>query len=234
VTRWNPKQSLDPSLENQQAYAMIENDVLRDGSPVIVTSTHNHLIHSSVHLKAATDAVNSIQKGGDPMQVLAFLDAAGAHTGDHLQRLAGDPMRAGEAQMLSDQLKQLGDITDQLRKQAQQARQQMQQEMERRQLEMEAQQQKTQQVLTDEQIRQLEAQNKIQLSREKAEANMQLRQQVHEQRMRIQELESMQGRAIQDAQAATDIRTKTAKTASEIASKNAKSKTDVDTGTISE
>ena len=107
---------------------MIENDVLRDGSPVITTSTQNHLIHAAVHLKAATDAANSIPQGGDPMQVLGFLDAAGAHTAEHLQRLAGDPMRGNELKILSNQLKQLGAITDQLRKQVMQAQQKMQQE----------------------------------------------------------------------------------------------------------
>lgn len=223
IARWNPKQQLNPTMQNDQAYAMIENDVLKDGSPVMVTSTQNALVHASTHLKAATEAINSIPQGANPMQVLAFLEAVGPHIAQHLQSMAGDPMRGRELRALSDQLKQLGQITDKLKQQAMQAQQQQQAEMQRQQAAMAEQQARTQAVLTDEQLAQLETQNKIQISREKASTAMELRRQRHDQDLALKQQKAMQDMALEDASVSTDIRARTAKTSAEIANQTRKS-----------
>lgn len=222
VARWNPKKQLDPSMQNDQAMAMIENDVIKDGSPVMITSTQNAMVHAMTHMKAATEAVNSIPQGGDPRQVLMFLESVGPHIAQHLQSMAGDQMRGNELRILGQQLKQLGTVTDQIKRQMEQAQKKQMAQMQRQQEMMAQQRQRTQQVLTDEQLKQLETQNKLQLSREKADTNMQLRREVHDQRQAIQLAETQQRLTISDATAATDIRNKTAKTAADVAAKKAK------------
>lgn len=223
INRWNPKQTLNPSLQNDQAYAMLENDVLRDGSPVMITSTQNAMVHAATHMQAATDAVNSIQQGGDPVSVLAFLDGVGPHIAQHLQAMAGDQMRGRELKVLSSQLGQLGKITDQLRDQIKQMQKQQQEQMQAQQQAMAEQAAQTQEVMTDEQLKSIETQNKIQLSREKANTAMQLRTQRQHHDMMLKQQREDQARALTDARTATDIRSQTAKTAADIAAKAAKS-----------
>jgi hypothetical protein len=222
VSRWNPKQMLNPHMQNDQAFAMIENDSLKDGSPVMVTGTQNAMVHAMIHMKAATEALNSIPQGGDPMKVLMFLSSAGPHIAQHLQAMAGDPMRGNEVKMLSDQLKQLGQITDQLKQQVAKAQEQQQAQMQAQQQAMAEQAQKTQQVMTDQQLKQLESQNKIQLSRDKAETTMELKRLRQDQDMILKQQKAMQAMAISDATTATDIRSKTAKTATDIQATRAK------------
>jgi hypothetical protein len=222
VARWNPKRTLNPSLQNDQAYAMLENDALRDGSPVMITSTQNAMIHSATHMKAATEAINSIPQGGDPMAVLSFLEFVGPHIAQHLQVMAGDQMRGRETKVLAQQLDQLGKITDDLRKKVMKQQQEQQAAMQKQQEEMAKQAAMTQQIMTNEQLRTVETQNKIQLSREKASTMMQLKRERQNQDMILKQQREDQGRALVDARTATDIRSQTAKTSADIALKTAK------------
>lgn len=222
VSRWNPKMTLNPSLQNDQAYAVIENDVLRDGSPVLITSTQNGFIHCTTHLQAAAEAVNGIQKGADPMSVLAFIESVGSHVGQHLQGMAGDPMRKREVTAIAQQLKQLSKIADQLKKNIAQQQQKQMMQMKKQQQMMADQAARTQQVMTDEQLKTIESRNKIQISKEKSAINMQLKKERQAQDMALKEQKTVQELALNDAKTSTDIRSTTAKTASDIANKNAK------------
>lgn len=222
VALFNPKQQISPGLQNDQAYAMIENDVLRDGSPVMVTSTQNALTHATTHMKAASEAINSIPKGGNPEQVLAFLDSVGPHVAQHLQTMANDQMRGREFKVLSDQLKQLGGIADEMRGKIEQAKRRQQAQMQAQQKAMAAQQQKTQQVMTDEQLKVIETQNKIALSRQKAGATMELKKTRQDQDMALKQQKAVQDMALSDASTATDIRAKTSKTTADIQNQSRK------------
>lgn len=222
VQRWNPKKSMNPSIQNDQAHAMIENDVLKDGSPVMITSTQNPMVHATTHLLAATEAINSIPKGGDPVAVLAFLDAVGPHVAQHLQAMAGDVMRGPEVKVVGDQLKQLGKIADKLRQQIMQQQQKQQKEMQKRQEMMAEQQRRTQAVMTDEQLKQIETEHKLALSRKKADATLEMKRERQNQDMMLKRQKAAQDAALSDASTATDIRSKTAKTAADIALKSAK------------
>lgn len=223
IARWNPKMTLNPTIQNEQAYAMLENDALRDGSPVLITSTQNALVHCVTHLQSATEAVNSIPQGGDAVSVLAFIESIGPHVAQHLQTMASDRTRSNETKAIADQLKQLSAVADKIRKQIEvQQRQQMMQMRKQQQL-MAEQAARTQQVLTNEQLKAVETQNKVQLSREKAASTMQLKRERQAQDMLLKQQKAEQELAISDASTATDIRNQTAKTASDIANKNAKS-----------
>lgn len=222
VDLWNPKQTYSPTVQNEQAYALLENDAMSAGSPVMVTSTQNSLIHATTHLKAATDAVNSIPQGGDPMSVLTFLDVAGPHISQHLQVMAGDQMRGNDVKTMLGQLKQLGKIADKIKMQVAKAQEQKRAEMERQQKAMADQQARTNEVLTNEQLRQLEVTNKLQLSREKADATMRMRQERHTQDAVLKQQRAEQELTTTDALVATDIRAKTAKTSADIVNQTRK------------
>lgn len=216
VERWNPKQNLSPNLQNERAFAMLENSALADGSPVMMTSTQNDFIHATTHMQAATEALNSVPEGGDPMRVLGFLEVVGQHTALHVQRISTDPLRKQEAGILMQQLKQLAQHTDQLRSQLQQLQQQQMAEMQKRQEMMARQAEKTQQVMTDEQLRQYETVNKVQLSREKANAQMQMKEDRHVQEIDLKQQKAEMDLLVKDATTAADIRTKSAKTQADI------------------
>lgn len=222
VDRWNPKQVIDANMQNEQAFAMLENNALAEGSPVRLTSTQNDLVHASTHLQAATEAINAIQKGGDPMRVLGFLESVGPHIGLHVQRLAGDVMRGKEYKILVDQLKQLGKITDQIKSKVEAQQQQQQQAMQAQQQEMARQQQKTQDVLTDGQLKQIKTQTDLQLSRAKADSRMTMSRERHDVDLALKQQKASQDITIKDALASTDIRSTTAKTVAEIETKKAK------------
>lgn len=113
--RWNPKRERKPT--NQEWDAMIENGILKEGAPVVITPTQNNLIHAQIHIQAAAQAAASLKDGGDPMQVLGFLEMVGPHAGQHLQALSQDKMRKDEFKMLEKQWKDIARLTDQLRDQ---------------------------------------------------------------------------------------------------------------------
>lgn len=194
VARWNPKQSVTPSLENDQALATLENAVLSLGSPVMMTRTQNPVVHSAVHLKAASDAVNSIKQGGDPAHVASFLDAVGAHVAQHLVELEKDPMHKQLAGMVKSQLQQLGKMTQQLHGELAQQQQQQQQAV-----------QAQQQVMNAEQLKAMETQNKISLSRAKTQEAITQKQQKHEQALAINEEKTQQAMALADARTAAEL-----------------------------
>lgn len=191
VARWNPKVEVSQNLADEQAWAVMENAVLNMGAPVRWTQTQNNVIHATTHIKAAVDAVNSLnpQNGntGDPMQVVAFLDAAGPHIVLHLEQMRRDPNQAQMFKALEGQFKQLAKIADQIRKQAEQAmmqRQRQQQQNAARQ----------QQVATSAQLDRIELENKMR--NQNAKTAQQLEQKA---------AKSAQNMAIADAQSASKI-----------------------------
>lgn len=155
--------------------AMLENAAMKIGSPVVWTETQNNVIHAQVHLQAGGQAAASLQKGGNPIDILHFIDAIGAHSMVHIQKLASDPVRQNEFQVLQSQWKELAGIADGLRKQIeQQARQAAEQQQERQSQEQPGMDPDTQAKMmkTDADIRMKEAKNQ-QLMRQKEEKHRQ-------------------------------------------------------------
>ncbi len=127
VARWNPKSTPAPSVERDTWDAMVENDNIKDSAPVQWTSYQNNVVHAQVHLAAGVEGVSSLQQGGEPTAVLAFLMGILQHTGQHLQALANDKMRKPATDALTQQFQQLGQITKELQAQIQEAAKQQQQ-----------------------------------------------------------------------------------------------------------
>lgn len=198
VARWNPKQEISQQMADEQAWAVMENAVLHMGAPVVWTQTQNNIVHAATHLKAAVDAINSMNPqnggGGDPAQVLGFLDAVGPHIAKHLQTMAKDPTQSSAYKAFSEQFKQMAAITDQLKKQ-------VQQNMERQEMERARTQQRQQQVLSDLQLDQIALKAKLDNQSLKTQEAIRMKQEKHE-----------QGLALADSSTASEIERRNAVT----------------------
>ncbi len=156
--------------------------------------SQNPLIFATTFLQAASQSLESLQQGGNPVEVVQFLNTIGPGIALHIQRMSGDPTRAAIAMNLGKQAERIGAIADQLKaKIAEQAKAQQDQ------------QQKTQQALSDAQLSQLETQSKIRDRDAKTQAGIKDKQQ-----------KSQQDMAIKDATAASQIEIQRAKTLHEI------------------
>ena len=126
VERYVPPAALLESPTDHQSIALLENAALRIGAPVVWTPTQNNVIHATAHLKAAGQALQSIQAGADPVDVLRFVDGIVAHVPMHLEALQGDPIRKGEREALVEQWKEIAAAADELRSQVEQLAQEQQ------------------------------------------------------------------------------------------------------------
>lgn len=216
VERWNPKTEVSGGLANEQAWAVLENSALKEGSPVQWTQTQNNAVHASTHIKAAVDAVNSLQQGGDPAQVVGFLDAAGPHIAIHLQQLARDPMQAQIFKALDEQFKQLGKIADQIKRQMQQAMAQKQKEQQQL-------QQRQQEMMTNGRLDEIELQNKLRMQQQKTDAMIALKVQKQDASMEQGRQSHTQQLALADSQSASKIVRANVETAADQARKSSQS-----------
>ena len=130
VDRYLPTQIQSSRVQDQTALAVLEHSSLRQGNMAIVTDTQNQIVHIDTHLAAANEAAASIQQGGNPQEIMLFLQGIGQHVQDHLARLSTDPTRrpqveayAQQLQMLVQTVQQLGELLQQ----QQEAQAQMQQ-----------------------------------------------------------------------------------------------------------
>jgi hypothetical protein len=131
VQRYNPKPTPSDLGSDQQAFAMLQVSSMHDGIAPVVTATQNPVIFAQTFLQAGSQALDSVQQGGDPHEILAFLELIGPAIAAHLQRMAQDPSRKDILNTLEDQWKQLAQGTDKLRKlMEQQAEQQQKQQQE--------------------------------------------------------------------------------------------------------
>jgi hypothetical protein len=194
---------LDPrdeiTLDHQ--IAMLENDSLVKGSPVMFAPDQNHVIHAQIHMQAAAQGIESIEQGAEPEVVLAALDGLMPHANMHIETLEGNAARKGEAKALRDQWNEIARITDQLRKAVDKI---MQQRAEMADAERKAQAIRDQ---TDPEtvIKAEETREKLRMSQERAQAKIQLDAQRQE-----------AGIAMQDSMTAATITRANAETAARI------------------
>lgn len=175
---------------DQEVDAQVQVAVMKTGMPSKISSSQNPVIYASVFVQAGVQALQSLQKGGDPHEVLRFLQLIGPAIAAHLKRFAQDPTRKQVYQQLSEQLKQIAQGTDKLKQELmEQAKQQQ------------VQQQKQQQTMNDAQLKQAKAQSDIQLKKAKTAAQLKQSDEKHRMKM-AQEMQDMQ---LQDLSTAAEI-----------------------------
>ena len=232
VERYLPDADRRKLPSDQLAYALLENAALRASAPVSWTPSQNNVIHCQAHLQAGAQAAAAAQQGADPHDIVAFLDAIGAHVAIHLQRLAQDPTAKDALRILTQQWKQLAGVADQLKK-AIMALPKQQQQLAQQQGE----------VLTDAKVKMLDVQLKNQTSQAKAMATLQLKKQRQDAELALKQQQQQAQQALDlqqlqvdtafteraattqatldDATTAVQIQRDVAKTASELALRRA-------------
>lgn len=190
VNRYNPKRTQTKMASDQQFQATEAVAMAKIGIAAPITANQNALIFAATFLKAATDALNSIQQGADPHEVLGFIQICGQAVAAHLKRMEKDPLRKQAAEAIEQQLKRLGAATDKLKKMVQQMDQQRK-----------AQQGKTQAAMSDMQIRQAKERANMILKKQKQDATLAMASQKH----RLQLAQGTQGMELADAKTAAEI-----------------------------
>jgi hypothetical protein len=114
VDRYLPTQMQSARVQDQAALAVLEHSSLRQGNMAIVTDTQNHIVHIDTHLAAANEAAASLQQGGNPQEIVLFLQGIGQHVQQHLQRLSTDPSRRPQVEAYTQQLQMLSQTIEQL------------------------------------------------------------------------------------------------------------------------
>jgi hypothetical protein len=176
----NPSES-PPGIDEWMAG--IENAGFKEGTTPVLSPAQNHLVHVQSHTMFLSQALASVQQGADPTLVLAALQTGIPHLEQTLQLLAADPLRAPTAALFASLLSQLKAGAAQL---LQIVKSQQRQ------------QQKTQQVLTDEQIELMKAKGSEQRLNAKMQQQLINKQQKHQlemqQRRLDMELKAMEAR----------------------------------------
>lgn len=181
--RYCPRPPANQEPDDQEAVAMIENGMMKIGAPVLMTGTQNHTVHAKTHLLAASGAAQSLQQGGNPVDVVAYLEQLGPHTFLHLQKLAADPSKQAVFKALYGQWQKLTQMHDKLKAQVDQAQAQHAQEQQRLQAAQSG-------MSVDDQIALMEARHKMAIQGMKAQQQMQIRGQSHEQQLAINDLKT--------------------------------------------
>jgi hypothetical protein len=128
VDRYLPSQLQSSRTQDQAALAVLEHASLHQGNMPIVTDTQNQIIHIETHLGAANEAASSLQGGGNPEEIMLFMQGIGQHVQQHIQRLATDPSRKQQVDAYVQQLGMLGETIKQLGEMLQEQQQAMAQQ----------------------------------------------------------------------------------------------------------
>lgn len=186
VSRYNPQGETQKLASDQQAEALQWVAAMKVGVAPVVTSSQSATVYASTFLGAAVQAIQSVQQGGDPLEVLKFVGIAGPAIAAHLARFKDDPTRKTAYDAMEQQFQQLARVTDQLKQQmAQQQKKGVQQQV------------KTNQAMSDEQIKTMQAQ-----------ADIRRRNAKTQQQLQITAAKTRQQMALNDATAASEIHRK--------------------------
>lgn len=123
VDRYLPTQIQSSRIQDQAALAVLEHASIHQSNMPIVTDTQDHVIHIETHMAAANQAAASLQSGGNPQEIMLFMQGIGQHVQDHLQRLSTDPARRQQVDGYAQNLQELGKTIEQLGQMLQQQQQ---------------------------------------------------------------------------------------------------------------
>ena len=123
VDRYLPTQVQSSRIQDQAALAVLEHASLHQSNMPVVTDTQDHVIHIETHMAAANQAASSLQSGGNPEEIMLFMQGIGQHVQNHLQRLSTDPARRQQVDAYSQNLQELGKTIEQLGQMLQQQQQ---------------------------------------------------------------------------------------------------------------
>lgn len=191
VERYNPSIQMQSTMDDQKAFAHLQIASSKDGIPPVVTGSQNHFVFAQEFLIAASQAAESLQMGGDPMEVYAFIDIIGPAILQHLNYVKNDPTRQKAYRQMEKQWQQLAKLHSDLGKQ-----------IKKMQEEGDKQRQMQQQAAAVRNGQDPE----IQLKREETRAKMEMKAVEKQHSMKLKEAQTMQKMALSDATTANKIR----------------------------
>lgn len=197
VRRYNPQGKMSKMPTDQHVEALQCVGLMKQGIPAPPTSTQNPVIFASTYIRAGTQALQSVQQGANPMEVVRFLEVIGPAILAQLQRFANDPLRYQAYQLLEEQFKKLAQLTDELKAQVQKTVQKQQQL-----------QQKAGQVQSDAQVKAMKVQGDLALKKQKQDATLAMQAQKHQFNLGQQSATTRQNLALADASTASEINRK--------------------------
>lgn len=201
ASRYVPKVGPKPEESDQMAIAVLQVAAAKDGVAPVVSTSQNNAIFASVFLKSADDALGSLEKGANPMEVYQFIETLMPAARMHIESMGQDPRLQATAKQLMAQWTKIASFHDKLGKQIQQQQQQMAE-----QAQMRARAARMQQGGDPElQLKAAETQGKLRIQAEKQRGAMALKAQKQQQDM-----------ALADARTAAEITNQTAKTQADI------------------
>lgn len=202
VARYMPASDREKIPTHDAWEASQEHTSMKVGNPAMVVGSQNHIVHLESHLNAGAQALNSLQQGGDMLDVYGFVTQIGAHSAAHLDALSQDQTRKREFDLLEKQWNEFAGIVDDLRQQVEKSQQQQQQAV--------AAQQKAQSIMSgtdpDTQIKAAQAVADIKLKNKKAASDIQRK-----------NLKTRQDMALKDVKMASSIRQSARKQAADTA-----------------
>lgn len=185
--RWNPQPNPMELPDDQVAIATGQVADMKIGVPAVTTASQNPVIFSSVFLDAAEQSLQSIDHGGHPVEVLAFMPLVMHAIASQLQRIQGDPSRKMALTQLSKRFQVVSQATNKLQSQVQQMANQQQQDAQQQQPDS-----------PEAQALMAKTQNQIALSNAKTQHGMQLKEVKQEHGAMLQEAKMKHSQAMQE------------------------------------
>jgi hypothetical protein len=189
-----PRRVTQQRPNDQQVEALQSVAAMKEGITIPPTSSQNAVIYAQTYIAAASQALKSIPQGGEPAEVLRFLETIGLVIAAQLKRIEQDPSRKQIYDVLNKQYEGIASSTDQLKDAiAQQQQMQQDQAAQQQQQEMMAQQGMdidTAKAQHKMQLDEVKTESKLDINRRKSAQDMALKDLMSAHDMRLQALES--------------------------------------------
>lgn len=175
VEEFYPKREKRMLPTEDDSEAALENAAMKLNAPVLWNPMQNSARHAQSHIGAGAGAIQSIQQGGNPQEVLQYIMSLAPHIQVHMEQLQKDPTRNAQYKALDEQFKQLGQVAGQLQTQLQQQAEAQQAQMAEQQMAMQQAGAIQQGVDPQMQIKAAEVQANMQLKAQKQQGNQLLK-----------------------------------------------------------
>lgn len=201
VERYAPTINEMPADDDNRAIAMLQVAAARTGIPPVISPNQNSMIFAQTFMQAMFQSLESLEQGGNPMEVHQFIETLGPATIQHIQMVAQDPRNKQVAAKLESDWKRLAGAHDKLGAQLQrmQQQQQEQQMMQRRAQAMQNGQD------PEMQLKAAEMQADLMLKKQKQDAQLAMKGQQTQQKLATNAAMSRQKMAINDVTTANKI-----------------------------
>lgn len=201
VRRYSPKVMEMPADDDNRALAMMQVAGAKIGVPPVISPNQNNRIFAETFMQAMFQSLESLEQGGNPMEVHAFIQTLGPATGQHIQMLGQDPRNKQMAAKLEKDWKKIAIMADKLAAQIQQMQQQQQEQQQQRQRAQAAQNGGDPEM----QLKAAETRGKLALQKEKQDATLRMKQQAHSQKLATNEATTRQKLVTTDVLTASKI-----------------------------